>query len=336
VEAEAFDPLASAPNTVDVRTLWGKLKFALLNWGATPGGSANFSLQKSFKSTALAPAVGEYLRTAVNLTLMERESRPGRRPVYWVTPVIRDQLWDEVYPEDRPRLHARAFDWYEAQRGQTRAANPEYLAEAVFHALAAGNVRGACDLAIDLGKYLKDMLLYQEAIEVERQAAERLDADVIAAAVQDRDGTVTTLLNNLGGSYWRMGDARAAIAYFEQALAIDREASGERHPAVATGLNNLGAAWQELGEPRKAMAYYEQALAINREVYGERHPDVATRLNNLGSAWYALGEHQKAIAYLEQALEIFTAVYGPEHPLTRRVQSNLDGITAETRRREGQ
>ncbi len=95
-------------------------------------------------------------------------------------------------------------------------------------------------------------------------------------------------------------------------------------------------AWHDLGEHQKAIAYLEQALAIDREVYGERHPDVATGLNNLGAAWDDLGEHQKAIAYYEQALEIFTAVYGPEHPSTRTVQSNLDGITAETRRREGE
>jgi len=38
-------PLPLQGNTVDLRKLWGKLKFALLNWWAIPGWSANLSLQ---------------------------------------------------------------------------------------------------------------------------------------------------------------------------------------------------------------------------------------------------------------------------------------------------
>jgi len=44
---------ASLPNAVDLRKLWGKRKYALLNWWAIPGWSAHFRLQKSLQSTVL-------------------------------------------------------------------------------------------------------------------------------------------------------------------------------------------------------------------------------------------------------------------------------------------
>ena len=69
-----------------------------------------------------------------------------------------------------------------------------------------------------------------------------------------------------------LGDARKAIEYYEQALAIAREIGDRR--GEGTALGNLGLAYAALGDARKAIEYYEQALAIAREI-GDRRGEGA-------------------------------------------------------------
>ena len=42
--------------------------------------------------------------------------------------------------------------------------------------------------------------------------------------------------NNLGAAWADLGEARRAIEYYEQALAIDRQVYGDTHPNVARRL----------------------------------------------------------------------------------------------------
>ena len=83
---------------------------------------------------------------------------------------------------------------------------------------------------------------------------------------------MATDLNNLGGAWDALGDSKKAIDYYEQALSIDKEVYGERHPAVARDLNNLGLAWNNLGDSKKAIKYIQQAYKIFQEIYGDEHP----------------------------------------------------------------
>ena len=75
--------------------------------------------------------------------------------------------------------------------------------------------------------------------------------------------SVATTLNNLGGAWKDLGEAKKAIGYYEQSLAMRKQIYGEKpHPSVATTLCNLGGAWRALGEAKKAIGYYEQSLAM--------------------------------------------------------------------------
>ena len=221
------------------------------------------------------------LEKGVNLTLFEKEAQRGCAPVYWVTPVIREGEWSKLPPDEQRGLHMAAYHWYDGRIAQHAQPDPDDWAEAVHHALAAGNIRGACKPAIDLGLYLRDLLLYRESMLVQQRVADRIDATVIAEAKQVKDEQVAILLNNLGESVRTLGDARQAIGYYEQALAIDRAVSGDAHPAVARDLNNLGGAYDDLGEHRKALGYFEQVVAIFTQFYGREHPWTRTVQGNL-------------------------------------------------------
>ncbi|MDD4653568.1 MAG: tetratricopeptide repeat protein [Methanothrix sp.] len=107
-------------------------------------------------------------------------------------------------------------------------------------------------------------------------------------------------LGNMGSAYAALGDTRKAIEYYEQALVIDREIGDRR--GEGNDLGNMGLAYANLGDTRKAIEYYEQALVIDREI-GDRRGE-GNALGNMGMAYANLGDTRKAFEYHEQALVI--------------------------------
>jgi tetratricopeptide (TPR) repeat protein len=107
-------------------------------------------------------------------------------------------------------------------------------------------------------------------------------------------------LGNLGNAYGILGETRKAIEYHEQALVISRELKDRR--AEGQDLGNLGIAYANLGETRKAIEYYQKRIAIAREI-GDRRGE-GNSLGNVGVAYASLGEMPEAIGFFEQALVI--------------------------------
>jgi tetratricopeptide (TPR) repeat protein len=108
------------------------------------------------------------------------------------------------------------------------------------------------------------------------------------------------ILNNQGKAYRSLGQAKRAIDYHKQALAISREI-GDRH-VEGIALGSLGSCYRDLGQTTLAVEYYKQALAIKCEVRDRRGEGIT--LGNLGWCYSALGRTARAIEYHEQALAI--------------------------------
>ncbi|KAF5430209.1 Tetratricopeptide (TPR) repeat containing protein [Candidatus Methanophagaceae archaeon] len=182
------------------------------------------------------------------------------------------------------------------------------LGEKLWTALA---IIGIAEVHTELANYEEAEKLCREGLRIAEVLGEKGKRGVARAFIL------------LGGIQYNIGDTRQAIEYYEQALSIDREMYGDRHPNVATGLSNIGLAWYARGESKKALEYLEQALGIDKEVYGDRHPAVATILNNIGLVWQTLGEPQKALECYKQALSMYTGVYGEKHPNVANTLNNI-------------
>ena len=113
-------------------------------------------------------------------------------------------------------------------------------------------------------------------------------------------------LGNMGNAYLELGDARRAIGCYEHALTIRREIGDQR--GEGNDLTNLGNAYAELGDVRRAIGFYEKALVIHQEI-GDRSGE-GYDLGNLGEAHRRLDETQLAIGYFEQALAIHQEIGG--------------------------
>jgi GTPase SAR1 family protein len=181
----------------------------------------------------------EYLDKGVGLTLFERENVPGHEPLFWVTPVIRDSQWDMLSQEEKKDMHRIAFQWYDATIGKSQTPDYRYREEAVYHALESSNIRGACKHAIVLGKYLSDLLLYKDTRDLLQNIYERITDEIIREAVKEKDGTIATLINNLGYVMSDLGDAKKAIEYITKALEIFKAIYGVDHPSTKTVQINL-------------------------------------------------------------------------------------------------
>ncbi len=78
------------------------------------------------------------------------------------------------------------------------------------------------------------------------------------------DAEKEVILNNLGNSYYRLGEIKKAIEYYEQALLISREVS-DRH-GEASWLFNLGIIYLQFVDLTKAIEFLKMSLLIGKEL----------------------------------------------------------------------
>ncbi|MBF0566466.1 MAG: tetratricopeptide repeat protein [Nitrospirae bacterium] len=268
-----------------------------------------------------------YLERGVALTLMEREVLGDGSSFYWVTPVIRQRMWDVLDDGEKRTMHSAAFDWFDGEIGKSQRREPKLLGEAVHHGLESGlesgNIGRVCKHAVDLGNYLTDLVRYNDAISLLGSVADKITGDVVEEAKTGKYEYVAILLNEYGEGLRTMGQYNRAIEYYEKALAIDLASFGDKHPNVAIYNNNIGLAWDSLGQYDRAIGYYEKALTIDLAAFGDKHPNVAIYNNNVGGAWYSLGQYDRAIEYFEKALAIILAASGDKHPQVAIYNNNI-------------
>jgi len=148
---------------------------------------------------------------------------------------------------------------------------------------------------------------------VEERWQEALDKMLATdRAIFARTGTEAMLDNNIAWARLHLGEAEAAIALVEQALAKVKTAR-----ARAACLGTLGAAQVAANRPNEAVATLERALAG-----GDATPaSQATRAWWLGEAHRALGRVDEARAAYERAIR-----ESPDTRSGRRARAQLDAL----------
>ena len=207
------------------------------------------------------------------------------------------QIPDAEGEATKPALHARAAEFFRQLRTpqehwQTIADLDPQLQE--FHHLIQANLYDqACALLNGIERsYLMTWGHAASLVQLHSLLADRVRNGELQAAN----------LHYLGEAYWRLGEARQALRYHEQALTMARQCANPQREARC--LTNIGAAYWILEQPQEAREYHEQALTIFRRLsaidnrWGEAHC-----LGNLGIAHQQVGEVRQAIAYYEQHLQ---------------------------------
>lgn len=101
---------------------------------------------------------------------------------------------------------------------------------------------------------------------------------------------------------------------FAEALRLNREVLGERHPDTLAILNNYAGLLEALGNADAAEPLYVEALKLRREVLGEGHPDTIAGFHNFAANLQMLGRIVEAEEMFAMALQRSGEVLGERHP----------------------
>jgi tetratricopeptide (TPR) repeat protein len=112
----------------------------------------------------------------------------------------------------------------------------------------------------------------------------------------------------------RKGQPAKALGPAKEALAINKEVLGEKHPNYAVSLNNLAWLYVEIGDHKRALPLLKQALKILKEAQGEKHPNYAASMSNLAALYKDMGDYKAALPHTTKAVAIFKEVLGEKHP----------------------
>ena len=118
----------------------------------------------------------------------------------------------------------------------------------------------------------------------------------------------------MADAHYARGDSEIAKKTRRQALALDRQLFGARHPRVAVDLNNLGDMQMDGAKYPAAEALYRQALAINRDWYGEAHQKVGENLLGLATSLIEQKRYDEASEAFDKALFAMGASVGEQSP----------------------
>ena len=114
------------------------------------------------------------------------------------------------------------------------------------------------------------------------------------------DRQVTTGLFGLGRSFTSQGEYAKAIEYYEQSLALARQANDQ--PRERAALVGLSEAYAALGETARAKEYYQKNIAIAKDAKARQgEPDVNTQFK---IAYRALGDYERAINAYQKSLDL--------------------------------
>jgi len=212
-------------------------------------------------------------------------------------------------PADPPAYPAPPVDKPEGALAWLDEHRADLVAVAV-HAAGNGWPRHATGLSCALWRYLEVGGHYQEALAVHTAAA--------------RTGTGAyrhaTVLANLGGTHWWLGDYERARVNFARSLDGHR-ATGDVAGEART-LNWLGLVYEKIGDYRTALTYMVEALTLARRT-GNRY-GTAAQLLNLGLLYRLMGRYGEAVEHHQSAAEIFAEL--GNRRLVGYAQGNLGAV----------
>jgi len=172
-------------------------------------------------------------------------------------------------------------------------AEPEEVPETLLRMALAHTEQGKDDQAL---------VLLDEAESIQRKLRDR---------VQPR---LAHILIGKGSALWGQGRYDAAIAAYEQAVAM-LEAEGGQGASLAAAYLNLANAYWSKSDYDEALSFYGKALPLQVAALGEAHPHVGIAHFNLATLHLKKHDYDACLASTETALKILVPAFGERHPM---------------------
>ena len=256
--------------------------------------------------------------------------------------VLRKRL-EHQYPENLPKLHRRASQWYEQN---------EFLAESVQQAMAAGDQDRAARLIEENGCLLlmsgevATLLNWTDAIDFQSEARpwlaiqkawalaligdlERVEPTLKAPekllAPLEHTVEVRTLLGTIAAARAQCANSKAdthsAAEHARQALELLPDCSSISQSIRSVSISILGDASRINGDLEEAKRAYTEAIRIGREAHNLHMVIIAN--SNIADILVEQGQlHRAADTYME-TLQIAVRPDGQRSPLAAKIFASM-------------
>lgn len=121
-------------------------------------------------------------------------------------------------------------------------------------------------------------------------------------------------LGSQANALFELGRTDEALAVYERALALSKNAGNLAMPYVAEIYKNLGQVRMAEGNPELALEESIYALEILRRIYPNGHGGTAMAAHRTASILLLLDRPEEALQHSEEALSLWRAVSGPDSP----------------------
>jgi tetratricopeptide (TPR) repeat protein len=129
-------------------------------------------------------------------------------------------------------------------------------------------------------------------------------------------------------------DEEGALASYEQALALRKQALRPGDPEIGVALNNVGVIDNRLGRYDAAERSFREAISLFESALGPRHPRLLEPLSNLDICLRRQGHPEEALGFARRAAELSRATYGASHSAYGRALYNLGLVELDLGQRE--
>ena len=140
------------------------------------------------------------------------------------------------------------------------------------------------------------------------------------------DTLIADSLLNAGETLYYDGKYEAALVPLEEALQLNLDLRGDRHPAVVDVLLRLAKSKKRLRKPQESLAYLERGLEIIQTNSKKPTKDEAGFMMEIGNVYDQMFQLSKALDYNKKSRRVFDKVLGPENRFTAGLIMNNGNI----------
>jgi len=170
------------------------------------------------------------------------------------------------------------------------------------HPVALAQLREAVSLSAGSARHATTLMLLGDALQRAGNAsAARAHWQQALAAAPPQSIVESRVLCGIGYAQLRSGELAAARAAFERALGLQQRLLPAEHPYTAVTLVALGSLEFDSGEMAAAQRYFERALPMREHLYGRDSVEAVEPMVGLSDALAGQNDDAQAIAVLRDA-----------------------------------
>jgi serine/threonine protein kinase/tetratricopeptide (TPR) repeat protein len=157
------------------------------------------------------------------------------------------------------------------------------------------------------------------------RAAVDAAASALGKSAVEEPKAEASIRTTIAAGYLGLGEPGKAVAQFERALALRKQALGLDHIDTLTTMDALAGAYLEANQTGKAINLFEDTLARRRARLGPDHADALKSADHLQRAYRQSNRPADAVPLLEQVLKVRQAKLGLDHRDTLQTIDDLAG-----------